>query len=178
MLIRLTPIDPGPDADALVEFLSTNRFPFHLVDRPTPEQARLRVDRGDFSPPDHAAYWIELDDHSRVGFVNIEDVGDPTPTLDLRLAEAQRGRGIGSAALRLATARVFRDHPQLRRIEGTTRRDNAAMRRVFERCGYAKEAHYREAWPTATTDPEDAVGYAILRRDWASSSVTPVRWDS
>ena len=33
------------------------------------------------------------------------------------------------------------------RVEGTTREDNHAMRRVFDKTGYVQEAHYREARP-------------------------------
>jgi RimJ/RimL family protein N-acetyltransferase len=44
-----------------------------------------------------------------------------------------------------------------------TRHDNVAMRRVFEKCGFLKEAHHRRAWRVAGAEPVDAVGYAILR---------------
>ncbi len=33
------------------------------------------------------------------------------------------------------------------RSEGQTREDNTAMRKTFLRCGWLKEAHYREDWP-------------------------------
>jgi RimJ/RimL family protein N-acetyltransferase len=49
--------------------------------------------------------------------------------------------------------------------------DNAAMRRVFEACGWVKEAHHRKAWRGF-----DAIGYAIPREDWESGRVTPVPW--
>lgn len=45
------------------------------------------------------------------------------------------------------------------------------MREVFLRCGYVKEAHYRQAWPGDV--PHDAVGYAVLRSDWSTGTVTP-----
>jgi RimJ/RimL family protein N-acetyltransferase len=50
------------------------------------------------------------------------------------------------------------------------------MRRVLRRCGYVKEAHYREAWPAMGGPPYDAVGYTILRRDWAVEAVTLPDW--
>lgn len=50
------------------------------------------------------------------------------------------------------------------------------MRRVLERCGYAKEAHYRRAWPGAGGAVHDGIGYAVLRGDWESGTVTPVDW--
>jgi RimJ/RimL family protein N-acetyltransferase len=55
------------------------------------------------------------------------------------------------------------------RLAGETRADNAAMRRVFERCGWAQEAHYRQSWPTEDGGWIDSVGYALLRDDWQGS---------
>ena len=52
------------------------------------------------------------------------------------------------------------------RLAGETRVDNVAMRRVFERCGWVREAHYRQSWPMEDGGWTDSVGYAILRDDW------------
>ncbi|WP_435612076.1 hypothetical protein [Streptomyces sp. bgisy159] len=51
------------------------------------------------------------------------------------------------------------------------------MRRVFRACGYVEEAHYRQAWPTEDGTVCDAVGYAILRRDWRTGTTTLPDWD-
>jgi RimJ/RimL family protein N-acetyltransferase len=51
------------------------------------------------------------------------------------------------------------------------------MRKVFARAGYVQEAVYRRAWPAADGEMLDGIGYAILRDDWKSGTVTPVRWD-
>ena len=64
----------------------------------------------------------------------------------------------------------------VQRVEATTRADNAAMRRALRRAGYAKEAHYRRAWPDGGR-VHDAVGYAVLRGDWETGVLTPVDWD-
>ncbi|MBN9632673.1 MAG: GNAT family N-acetyltransferase [Actinobacteria bacterium] len=185
MTITLSRVDPEVDAAELIAFLSSNRFPFHSSAHPSRDDASRRVERGDFSGPANEAYWIEdasVQDASfqgsRVGLIVFEEITDDTPLIDLRIAEAHRGRGLGGAALRLATTTVFRAHPELNRIEGNTRIDNAAMRRVFEAAGYVKEAHYREGWPVAGQPPLDAVSYAILRRDWAEGTVTPVPWET
>jgi len=50
------------------------------------------------------------------------------------------------------------------------------MRRVFQRAGYVKEAHYRDAWPVDGGAVYDAVGYAILRRDWLAGTTTVPEW--
>lgn len=51
------------------------------------------------------------------------------------------------------------------------------MRRVLRRCGYVKEAHYRDGWPGAEGEVHDAVGYAVLRTDWSTGAVTLPEWD-
>jgi RimJ/RimL family protein N-acetyltransferase len=96
---------------------------------------------------------------------------------DLRIRAAHRGQGLGTHALRWLTSYLFTEFPGIRRIEGTTRQDNHAMRRTFRTCGYVKEAHYRQAWSAPGGTFYDAVGYAILRSDWNASTITPPQWD-
>ncbi|MFK0238522.1 GNAT family N-acetyltransferase [Streptomyces vinaceus] len=103
------------------------------------------------------------------------DLCDDTPMFDLRIRSEHRGRGRGGQALDWLTRYVFTEFPEVQRIEGTARQDNVAMRRAFRRCGYAKEAHSRDTWPTADGKVRDAVGYAILRRGWLSDSTTVER---
>ena len=55
--------------------------------------------------------------------------------------------------------------------------DHLAMRRTFLRCGWLKEAHYREGWPVEGGTPVASVAYAILRRDWESGTTTPFVWE-
>lgn len=102
-----------------------------------------------------------------------DDLTDPTPMLDLRLAEAHRGRGLCVAVLRAATEEAFRVKPDARRFEGQTRDDNLAMRATFLRADWVREAVYREGW-----EPGHAsVGCSILRIDWESGTTTPVEWE-
>ena len=90
---------------------------------------------------------------------------------------ADRGRGIGTRALAWLTEHVFTTAAGASRIEGTTRQDNVAMRRLFRRGGYVKESHYRDGWPDPDGNLHDAIGYAILRRDWLAGPTTVLRWD-
>jgi len=64
-----------------------------------------------------------------------------------------------------------------RRLYGQTRVDNHAMRTVFRRCGFVKEAHYRQDWPRPDGTLSDSVGYTLLRQDWEGGTTTPVVWD-
>lgn len=178
MTLRLVPLDPtGADHDGLVAFLTGNTFPFHMRPRPTREQVEEAIAEGAYGDDEHETFWLEDDAAGRVGILRLEDLEDPTPLFDLRLAEGHRGRGYGREALRAATEHVFRTMPEVHRFEGQTREDNVAMRRVFLRAGWVKEAHYREGWPVEGGAPVASVAYAILRRDWERGETTPVPWD-
>ena len=175
MTIALRPVDVrGVDRDALATFLATGPWPFHVRTRPTHEQVDGDIDGGRFD--DAEVLWV-LANGVRVGLAVLEDVGDDTPTLDLRLASAARGRGLGLPVLRAVTDHLFRTHPTARRFEAMTREDNVPMRRVLLRAGFVKEAHHREGWPVEGGPALASVGYAVLRRDWETGSRTPVDWD-
>lgn len=164
------------DADALAGFLAAHEWPFHANPRVDPGAVRRQVADGYYDSPAARTFWV-LADGEPVGVVRIFDLDDGAPLFDLRIGEPARGRGAGTRAVRWLTTHVFTEHPEVDRIEATTRQDNHAMRRVLRHCGYAKEAHYRQAWPNGTGTPSDAVGYAVLRGDWASGTVTPPDFD-
>ncbi|HWA06503.1 MAG TPA: GNAT family protein, partial [Ignavibacteria bacterium] len=88
-----------------------------------------------------------------------------------------RGKGIGKHALKWLPDLVFTEYPNKQRFEATTRIDNNAMRKVFEHCGFVKEAHYRLAWPDENGNMYDCTGYAILRQDWQNETKTPVEFE-
>ena len=134
---------------------------------------------GRFWSDDSIGFWVEADG-ARVGVVVVDDVGDVAdggnPLFDLRLAEAHRGRGLGAPVLRGLTDLVFERWPDVQRFEGHTRDDNLAMRATFRRAGWVKEGFYRDGWPVDGAS-KASVAYAMLRRDWASGTTTPVVWD-
>jgi len=150
--IEFVPLASGDEA-ALDGLLRAERWPFHAGGgrgvRWTGEGIRT--------------FWITAGG-DRAGVLRLYDL-DGGPMFDLRLRAAYRGRGIGTVAVGWLTDWVFASFPEENRIEGTTREDNAAMRRVFARCGYTHEATYRKAWPVPGGAPMDSVGYAILRGD-------------
>lgn len=156
------------DADALPAFLTAEEWPFHVVPNPDPRDLQRQLDNGAYD----AAFWI-TDGGEKIGLIRLMDL-DEDPLFDLRISERARGRGVGTAAVHWLTDHVFTNYAT-NRIEGTTRADNHAMRRVFAKAGYVKEAHYREAWP-AEGHTHDAIGYAMLRRDWETGTTTPVNW--
>lgn len=94
----------------------------------------------------------------------------------IRLHTPYRGRGIGTHGIRWLTNYLFQTFAAKHRVEGWTRADNIAMRRVFRACGYVKEAHLRLDFPAGNGVFKDKVGYGMLRDDWRTRTMTPVNW--
>ena len=175
--IDLVELDPtGEDRSSLVEFLSGNEWPFHVRQRLAKDDVEKDIDDGLYRDADHRSYWLQQPALGRIGYVRLEDLSDPTPLFDIRLASAFRGRGFGVIAVRATTDHVFSSLTSVTRFEGQTREDNIAMRRVFLRCGWVKEAHYRESWPVSEGAPVASIAYSILRRDWETGETTSLDW--
>ncbi|WP_307859010.1 GNAT family N-acetyltransferase [Arthrobacter sunyaminii] len=164
------------EAEAIVQFLTSNSFPFHMTAQHTAESAREAVDSGRFWSQESVGYWI-VADAKTVGMVVLDDLEEDTPMFDLRLAEDFRGRGLGPQVLKALCSLVFEEFPDPVRFEGQTREDNVAMRKTFVRAGFLKEAHYRLGWPTADGTRVASVAYAILRQDWENNETTLFEWD-
>lgn len=177
MSISLSRLDPnGADRSGLVEFFSSNDFPFHVNAEPwTVAKAEELIGSGVFHNNENEAFWLRHDSLGVIGYVRLEDLTDDTPMFDLRLAKGIRGRGLGVACLRAVTDHVFTTM-DVNRFEGHTREDNIAMRSTFIRGGWSKEAHYRRAWPATGQAPRDSVAYAILREEWESGTAVDVHW--
>ena len=178
MAITLTRLDPaGHDHYALVDFMTRNEFPFHGRPHPTAADVHTAIAEGAYRDQDNDSFWIDHSELGRIGFLRLEDLSDGAPLFDLRLDGSVRGRGLGVEILRAATSHVFNTMPDVIRFEGQTREDNIVMRRTFTRCGWLKEAHYRDGWSVAGGTPVASVAYSILRRDWESGHTTTFVWD-
>ena len=173
--LRFIPERPE-DREVLVAWLATDTWPFHGTARPTAEQVRGWLAEPTGAEETTRAFWVIVDDASRVGRIVLQDLGDLTALASFRVRTPYRGRGIGVQMVRWAADHVFGEYPRVQRLAGETRVDNLAMRRVFRRAGWVAEAFYRRAWPSADGTLHDAVGYAILRTDWEHGTVTPVPW--
>jgi RimJ/RimL family protein N-acetyltransferase len=162
MQLRFDPVALA-DAALLERFLTENEWPFHAERSVDAEWVRGRLESGHFFGEEARSFWVRGESEEPLGLARVFDLADATPLIDLRVATAARGRGIGTLALRGLTLWHFSEHPAALRLGGYTRHDNAAMRRVLEKCGYQCEALHRKAWRVKGGAPVDAVGYAILR---------------
>jgi ribosomal-protein-alanine N-acetyltransferase len=77
---------------------------------------------------------------------------------------AQRGKGIGTQALRLLLTRLF-ESESAHRVQATTDVDNTAMRALSDRCGLGCEGVMRSFMPSID-GPKDYAIYAITRDQW------------
>lgn len=173
-LIRVDP--SGCDVDGLIDFYTTEEFPFHVATAGWSEETvRRRIAGGYFLDEENETYWLDHGGYGRIGIVRLEDLLDDTPMFDLRLAGRFRGLGFGVAALNAVSDHLF-SITRATRIEGQTRDDNHAMRSVFKRAGWTKEAHYRQAWPAECGRMRDSVAYALLRQEWESGDYRGLHW--
>lgn len=177
MSVKLTRVDPhGRDVDGLIDFFTTEEFPFHAGPSGWSEETvRERIANGYFVDEENETFWIVHSELGKIGLVRLEDLRDDTPMFDLRLAGRFRGRGLGIEVLEAIAAHIFSNTPAIR-LEGQTREDNHAMRSVFDRAGWTKEAHYRRSWPVASGDPLDSIAYAILREEWETGVSGELHW--
>jgi RimJ/RimL family protein N-acetyltransferase len=153
------------DVEQLCEWLPKNRWPFHAQSTVDAAWVRDHAAEGFFFGDDVKSFWV-LGDAQPIGLVRAFDLCDVTPLVDLRIDEGARNRGSGTAALRWITRFVFDHYEETPRLGGYTQSENAAMRRVFEKCRFVQEAHHRKAWRVDDGAYVDAVGYAILRSEW------------
>jgi RimJ/RimL family protein N-acetyltransferase len=78
---------------------------------------------------------------------------------------ADRWRGYGSAAISELTELLFAEHAA-GRVQASTAVDNAPMRRVLERLGYAFEGVMRGFMPSGDGTREDFALYGVTAAEW------------
>ncbi|MGK7379020.1 GNAT family N-acetyltransferase [Planococcus sp. 1R117A] len=166
------------EQEQLIEFMTNNSWPFHGQEHPVRALIEKTIVEGGYKSDQVRTFWIETDEGEQVGVVKIFDLQDDIPLFDLRIADPYRGKGYGPKALKMIADFVFSLPEKKIRLEGNTRHDNFAMRKAFERTGFVKEAHIRQAWFSPRENRYyDAVTYGMTREDWEAGIITPVHWD-
>lgn len=172
MELEVVPCDPVREAAALTHWIAAHEWPYHGSRRPTPERVQGWIAEGRFDGPGARSFWLRIAGEP-AGFLALQELEDPTPVFDLRIAAPWRRRGVGRAALVWLARRVFEveDRP---RVEAHTRADNAPMRALLRAAGWVHEAWHRQAWPDEAGRLHDACTYALLRDDWRQGTRTTV----
>jgi len=170
------------DKGLIIKILIENQWTFHGKTNMSRSDCELLFEKGYFSKNGVKTFVIYTEEKA-IGFVRIFDLeedrnDESTPLFDIRINQNNRNKGAGKYAVREIVSYIFKNYPNKKRIEATTRIDNTAMRKVLLHCGFVKEAHYREAWKSDTGASFDAIGYGILRKDWESGKTSPLNWNS
>ncbi|ANU12103.1 ribosomal protein N-acetyltransferase [Planococcus antarcticus DSM 14505] len=166
------------EQEQLIHFMTTNSWPFHGHEHPVRALIEKTIEEGGYKSDQVTTFWIENEENQQVGLVKIFDLQDDIPLFDLRIADPYRSKGYGPKALKMVADFVFSLPEKKIRLEGNTRHDNFAMRKAFERTGFVKEAHLRQAWFSPRENRYyDAVIYGMTREDWQAGITTPVLWD-
>jgi RimJ/RimL family protein N-acetyltransferase len=180
MRLSFQPLSLNVDRELLADWLSSDRWFYHSNPQLSREEVLESVDRGEFTGTNCQTFWIMANPDRRVGLIrlfDLDDIDDGAPMFDLWIQSEYQRQGIGKEALRWLTGYLFETWPELERIEGYTRVDNLAMRKVFLACNYVKEGHFRKAWATVDGKRLDSICYGILREDWINQTITPTNWN-
>ncbi|WP_300404932.1 GNAT family N-acetyltransferase [Nocardioides sp.] len=180
--VRLRPLTEA-DVPRIVEACSDERTQHWLGQLPTPygaadarEWMRLNTEgqaRGTkitwaiTGPPRDR-------DDTLLGAINIFDIAEVDCEVGYWAHPDARGRGMMSAAMRLATAYAF-DHLGVRRVRAFAALENAASRHVIESAGLTQTGIERLG-TVLRTGPADMALYDVLVEEWtARSSASEVR---
>ncbi len=118
----------------MIDWLTSDTWQYHIYSHLNRESVRKWIDEGKFTGEKNRTFWVILNGKERIGMIRLFGLLDPlphAPQIDIRIRDPYRGKGIGKRALVWLTNHFFTITPEGRRIEGITRLDNFAMRKVF-----------------------------------------------
>lgn len=168
--VRLVRLHPG-DLDAMARVRQEEAAAMGYPDAFGPAERvelRERIERsGDFDGTE-LLLGIQVDGRL-AGEVQARQprMGLPPGVFELGIDlfdEADRGRGLGRAALTDLLTRLF-EHEGAHRVQLTTDLDNAAMRALAERLGFRFEGVMRNFMPSVS-GPRDYAMYAMTKDDY------------
>lgn len=115
--------------------------------------------------------WLDLGIETEGRLVGEIDARQPPRSMPQGVYElgislfetSDRGQGLGTDAVRLLTRYLFQ-HEEADRVQASTWVENRAMRRVFEKLGFAEEGVLRSYMPSER-GRDDYVMYAITKAD-------------
>lgn len=110
--------------------------------------------------------WAVIVDGQPAGFVLVTGMTSGDALMEIRLASAYRGRGVGREVLRQLAEHHFAAHDDLQRLVGRTHENNVPMQRALTAAGFRMEARYRDSYPLPDGRYASEWGYALTRADW------------
>lgn len=165
-MIRLRPIEPSRDAEALHAVLGNDAACRYLPQPAFATVAETETKLARWAEQAGETDWAILlgDDDTAVGRVTIFHKDDSGVwEAGIIIVPGMQGRGIAGAAMRKAIDHVDR-HARPRRIEADIDPENIPSRRLFERLGFVLEGTLRKRWETHI-GVRDTVLFALVDTD-------------
>lgn len=174
-MVRLRPIDPDRDAEALHAVFGDDEACRYLPDPPFATVEETRSKLAQWAGMASATDWAitEDDDDTAIGRITIFEKDGGVWEVGIMTCPKLQGRGIAGEALRQAMDIVDRAY-RPRRIEADVDPDNIPSLRVFERHGFTTEGVLRKRWKTHIGE-RDTVLLAIIDTDprpWRDDSAS------
>lgn len=100
--------EPYSSADevALIEWLSSDSWTFHVHPHLSGEQVRKWIDAGVFPGEDSNTFWVLVDGSERIGLMQITDFQDQTPSKCSRHIQRRRERQVCGSRRMCITATI------------------------------------------------------------------------
>jgi len=154
--------------DEFEAVLSRDREAARVVDPERLEVRRRRLALSGTRTKWEVLFAIEAEGRL-IGEIQARNAEEAMPTgvfeLGIELYESvDRGRGLGSEAVRAATSHLFGREDAIR-VQASTDIENTAMRRSLEKCGFTFEGVLRGFMPSEE-EPRDHAMYGITWSDW------------
>lgn len=114
---------------------------------------------------------FSLDERTLYGGCGFHGFDWAVPSLEAGwfLRKSARGQGIATEAVELCCKLAF-DHMKVNRVWGSCDALNTRSAKLFERIGFAREAHLRSERRDHRGNVRDTFVYGMLARDWATRS--------
>ena len=107
----------------------------------------------------YAMWMIELEDGTHIGDLCFKGrYADGVTEIGYGILEGYRNRGYAAEAAE-AAVRWALEQPGVKRVEAETEPENAASRRVLEKCGFRPSGAFGEEGPRYFRDKADRVQY-------------------
>jgi RimJ/RimL family protein N-acetyltransferase len=173
--LRLRPLEPA-DLDLLVAARDVGSTPQTAGEEQLRRRLGRRIEASGRFHEGRIDFGIELDGRL-VGSIEARQPreGLPPGALEIGIsffAGEDRGRGLGTTAVRIFTSYLFSD-PGIHRVQASTWVENVPMRRVLEKLGFSLEGVMRSFMPTSAGERHDYALYAVTRPDWTALDPGP-----
>lgn len=132
------------------------------------EKKRTELEAGELPSPRTNLAVADRDVDEMIGMVTWAWESRETDWLTVGIVvfdPAHWGRGLGYEALGLRSDYLFREMPEIVRLDLRTWSGNVGMMRLAEKFGYLQEARFRKARIVAGRY-YDGLGYGVLREEW------------